>query len=142
MDNKVYFDMLNALKEYNKSLPENYGNAVYSLPPKLDKDQNLKFPITRFSQIRNIANPSFNSCYERVSSMGFSLDIFAKDKGTKKLRNEIALDLAEKFDAFLTDICGLLRVSYNEFDLEAQGSIYRISMTYSGNLNEYRRKFI
>ena len=42
MDNKVYFDILNGLKEYNKSLSENYGNAIYSLPPKLDKDQNLK----------------------------------------------------------------------------------------------------
>lgn len=141
MDNKVYFDILNGLKEYNKSLSENYGNAIYSLPPKLDKDQNLKFPITRFSQIRNIANANYNTCYERVSSLGFSLDIFAKDNGTKKLRNEIALDLAEKLDAFLTEI-GLLRISYNEFDLEAQGSIYRISMTYSANLNEYRRKFI
>lgn len=141
MDNKVYFDILNGLKEYNKSLSENYGNAIYSLPPKLDKDQNLKFPITRFSQIRNVGNANYNTCYERVSSLGFSLDIFAKDKGTKKLRNEIALDLAEKLDAFLTEI-GLLRISYNEFDLEAQGSIYRISMTYSANLNEYRRKFI
>ena len=141
MDNKVYFDILNGLKEYNKSLSENYGNAIYSLPPKLDKDQNLKFPITRFSQIRNVANANYNTCYERVSSLGFSLDIFAKDKGTKKLRNEIALDLAEKLDAFLTEI-GLLRISYNEFDLESQGSIYRISMTYSANLNEYRRKFI
>lgn len=141
MDNKVYFDILNGLKEYNKSLTENYGNAIYSLSPKLDKDQNLKFPITRFSQIRNVAIANHNTCYERVSSLGFSLDIFAKDKGTKKLRNEIALDLAEKLDAFLTEI-GLLRISYNEFDLEAQGSIYRISMTYSANLNEYRRKFI
>lgn len=141
MDNKAYFDILSALKEYNKSLPENYGNAIYSLPPKLDKDQNLKFPITRFSQIRNVANPSLNSCFERVASVGFSLDIFAKDKGTKKLRNEIALDLAEKFDKFFTNI-GLLRISYNEFDLEAQGSIYRVTMTYSGNLHENRRKFI
>jgi hypothetical protein len=142
MDNKVYFDILNGLKEYNKSLSENYGNAIYSLPPKLDKDQNLKFPITRFSQTRNIANSKYNTCYERVSSLGFSLDIFAKDKGTKKLRNEIALDLAEKLNAFLTNICGLLQTSYNEFDLEAQGSIYRITMTYSGNLHENRRRFI
>jgi hypothetical protein len=142
MDNKVYFDIIEALKEYNKSLSENYGNAIYSLPPKLNDNQNLKFPITRFSQIRNVANANYNSRFDRVASMGFSLDIFAKDKGTKKLRNEIALDLAQKLDEFLTDTFGLLRISYNEFDLEAQGSIYRISMTYSGNLHENRRKFI
>jgi hypothetical protein len=142
MDNKVYFDIIEALKEYNKSLSENYGNAIYSLPPKLNDNQNLKFPITRFSQIRNVANPLFNYSFERVASVGFSLDIFAKDKGTKKLRNEIALDLAQKFDAFLTNRCGLLLISYNEFDLEAQGSIYRITMTYSGNLHENRRRFI
>lgn len=142
MDNKAYFDILNALKEFNKSLAHNYGNTVYSLPPKLNNDQELKFPITRFSQIRNVANSSFNTCFDRVASLGFSLDIFAKDKGTKKLRNEIVLELAEQFDEFLTNTFGLLRVSYNEFDLEGEGLIYRISMTYSGNLHENRRKFI
>ena len=101
MDNKVYFDILNALKEYNKSLSKNYGNQVYSLIPRLNKDQELKFPITRFYQVGNAQNPSYNSCFDRVSSVRYVLDIFAKDKGNKSLRNEIALDLAEKFDAFL-----------------------------------------
>jgi hypothetical protein len=142
MDNKVYFIILNALKEYNNSLTENYGTAIYSLPPKLNKDQELKFPIVRFYQVGDTQNPSFNSPFDRVSSKRFVIDIFAKDKGKKILRNEIALDLAEKFNAFLSYNCGLLRVSYNEFDLEAEGSIYRISMTYSGNLHENRRKFI
>lgn len=142
MDNKVYFIILDGIKEYNNSIPENYGNSIYSLPPKLNKDQNLKFPITRFYQVGDTQNPNYNSPFDRVSSKRFVLDIFAKDKGNKKLRNEIALDLAEKFNAFLSDRCGLLRISYNEFDLEAQGSIYRISMTYSGNLHENRRRFI
>lgn len=142
MDNKVYFIILNALKEYNDSLTENYGTTIYSLPPKLNKDQELKFPIVRFYQVGDTQNQSFNSPFDRVSSKRFVLDIFAKDKGKKTLRNEIALDLVEKFDAFLSYNCGLLRTSYNEFDLEAQGSIYRITMTYSGNLHENRRKFI
>lgn len=142
MDNKVYFQILNSLKEYNKSLSENYGAEIYSLPPKLNKDQELKFPIVRFYQVGDTQNPSFNSPFDRVSSKRFVIDIFAKDKGKKILRNEIALDLSEKFNAFLSDKCNLLRTSYNEFDLEAQGSIYRVSMTYSGNLHENRRKFI
>lgn len=141
MDNKVYFDILNALKEYNKSLSKNYGNQVYSLAPRLNKDQELKFPITRFYQVGNAQNSSYNSCFDRVSSVRYVLDIFAKDKGNKLLRNEIALDLAEKFDAFLSS-CNLLRASTNEFDLEGDGSIYRVSITYSGNLHENRRKFI
>lgn len=142
MDNKVYNFMLNGLKEYNKSIPENYGASVYSLPPKLDSQQDLKFPIVRFYQVGDTQNPNYKSPFDRVSSKRFALDIFAKDKGTKKLRNEIALDLAEKFDAFLSDNCGLLRVSYNEFDLEANGSIYRITMTYSGNYLENKQRFI
>lgn len=142
MDNKIYFIILNALKEYNNSLTENYGTSIYSLPPKLNKDQELKFPIVRFYQVGDTANDNYDSPFERVSSKRFVLDIFAKDKGKKILRNEIAMDLSEKFNAFLTDKCGLLRTGYNEFDLEAQGSIYRIAMTYSGNLHENRRKFI
>lgn len=142
MDNKIYFDILNALKEYNDSLNDNYGNTIYSLPPRLDKNQNLKFPISRFYQVGDSANANFNSAFDRVSSKRFALDIFAKDKGTKTLRNEIALDLAEKLDAFLSHRCNLLRVSMNEFDLEGAGSIYRVTITYSGNLHENRRKFI
>lgn len=142
MDNKVYFIILNGLKEYNNLLTENYGCSIYSLSPKLNKDQELKFPIARFYQVSDTQNPNYNSPFDRVSSKRFVIDIFAKDKGKKILRNEIALNLAEKFNAFLSDKCGLLRIGYNEFDLEAQGSIYRISMTYSGNLYENRRKFI
>jgi hypothetical protein len=142
MDNKVYFQILNSLKVYNKSLSENYGAEIYSLPPKLNKNTELKFPIVRFYQVGNAQNPSFNSPFERVSSVRYVLDIFAKDKGNKVLRNEIALDLSEKFDAFLSNDCNLLRQSTNEFDLEGEGSIYRITMTYSGNLHENRRKFI
>lgn len=142
MDNKVYFQILNSLKEYNKSLSENYGAEIYSLPPKLNKNIELKFPIVRFYQVGNAQNPSFNSPFDRVSSVRYVVDIFAKDKGTKKLRNEIALDLSEKFDAFLSHKCNLLRQSTNEFDLEGEGSIYRVTMTYSGNLHENRQKFI
>jgi hypothetical protein len=112
------------------------------LPPKLNKDGQLKFPIVRFYQVGNAQNANYNSPFDRVSSVRYVIDIFAKDKGNKKLRNEIALDLAEKFDAFLSHRCNLLRQSTNEFDLEAEGSIYRVSMTYSGNLHENRRKFI
>jgi hypothetical protein len=142
MDNKVYFQILNGLREYNQSLSENYGAEIYSLPPNLNKNANLKFPIVRFYQVGNAQDPRFNSPFARVSSVRYVIDIFAKDKGNKKLRNEIALDLADKFDTFLSNNCNLLRQSTNEFDLEANGSIYRISMTYSGNLHENRRKFI
>lgn len=142
MDNKVYYDVLNGLKEYNNSLSENYGNSIYSLMPRLDRNQELKFPITRFYQVGDTAYQGYNTPFDRVSSKRFVLDIFAKDKGNKKIRNEIALDLAQKFDDFLSYNCNLLRISYNEFDLESEGSIYRISITYSGNLHENRRTFI
>ena len=142
MDNKVYFQILNSLKEYNKSLNENYGAEIYSLPPKLDKTKTLNFPIAIFHQVGNAQNPSFNSPFDRVSSVRYVIDIYAKNKGEKILRNEIALDLSEKFDAFLSNSCNLLRQSTNEFDLEGEGTIYRVTMTYSGNLHENRRKFI
>lgn len=140
MDNQVYKTILNGLKEYSKTLK--YKCSVYSLPPRLNDQQTIKFPFARFYQVGNTQNPAYNSCFDRVSSVRYVIDIFAQDLGTKVLRNEIAMGLAQQFDDFLSNECGLLRVGYNEFDLELQGSTYRISMTYSGNLHENRRRFI
>lgn len=141
MDILAYDYILQGLTDYNKSVDENYGNVIYSGIPKLNKNQTIPFPLTIFQEIRNVANPSYNTCHDRVSSVGYRADIYAKDKGTKVNKLTIARSVAKVVDEYLTAI-GLTRVSFNVSENENDGSVYHIIMTYSGNLHENRRKFI
>ena len=136
MDIIVYNNILDGMKEYNNQLDKNYGNTVVSTSPT-----SPTYPLTVFDEIRNVANPSFNTMYERVSSVGYRADIYAKTKG-KITKQTIARELSQKIDKYLTDYVGLTRVSFNVSELENDASIYHIIMTYSGNLQEKRRKFI
>jgi hypothetical protein len=135
MDILTYEYLLNSLKEYNKEIDQNYGNVVVATPPT-----NPTFPLTVFDEIRNVANQNYNSCYERLASVGYRADIYAKTKGsvTKQI---IARKIAQQVDEYLTAI-GLTRVSFNVSELENDSSIYHIIMTYSGNLQENKRRFI
>ena len=135
MDILAYEYMLQGLKDYNSTIEQNYGNVVVATPPT-----NPTFPLTVFDEIRNVANPNYNGCFERVSSVGYRADIYAKTKGniTKQI---IARRIAQEVDNYLTNV-GLTRVSFNVSELENDSSIYHIIMTYSGNLQEFRRKFI
>lgn len=135
MDILAYEYILGNLKEYNASLSQNYGNVVVATPPN-----NPTYPLTVFDEIRNVANPSYNTCYDRVASVGYRADIYAKTKN-KVTRQTIAREIAQEVDRYLTSI-GLTRVSFNISELENDSSIYHIIMTYSGNLQEKRRKFI
>ena len=135
MDILAYEYMLQGLKDYNATIEQNYGNVVVATPPT-----NPTYPLTVFDEIRNVANPNYNSCYERVASVGYRADIYAKTKGsvTKQI---IARKIAQEVDRYLTNV-GLTRVSFNVSELENDSSIYHIIMTYSGNLHENRRNLI
>ena len=134
MDILIYENLLQSLKSYNSTI-KNYGNEVVRLPPT-----NPVYPLTIFTEIRNVANASFNSCFDRVASVGYRLDIYAKTKGNIT-KDRIAREIAELMDRYLTNI-GLLRVSYNISELENDSSIFHIIMTYSGNVSEYRKILI
>ena len=134
MDIQVNNEIYNGLKEYNSKLSKNYGNSILELAPREKK----VYPYTIFQTIRDTSID--NSCYGKRSSKGYRVDIYAQDKG-KFSRKDIAQILAQQVDYYLSDI-NLKRVSYNEIDLENNGTTYHIIMTYSGELDEYRRKFI
>lgn len=137
MDIQSNKDIYSGLKGYIQSLGEdNYGNDVLELAP-------LKpiYPFTLIHTIRDVAVPNYNSCYGRVSSKGYSIDIYAQDKG-KISRKDIAEQISVQVDDFMTNYVGLDRASYNDNDLEKEGTVFHITITYSGNLDEYRRKFI
>ena len=135
MDILAYEYMLQGLKDYNATIEQNYSNVVVSTPPT-----NPTYPLTVFDEIRNVANPNYNGCFERVSSVGYRADINAKTKGNVS-KQIIARRIAQEVDRYLTNV-GLSRVSFNVSELENDSSIYHIIMTYSGNLHENRRNLI
>lgn len=135
MDVLAYEYILRGLKKYNEGIDKNYGNTIVATAPA-----NPTFPLTIFDEIRNVANTGYNTCYERVSSVGYRVDVYAKTKGGLS-KQTIARKLAQDIDMYLTNI-GLVRISFNVSELENDGSIYHIIMTYTGNLHENRRNFI
>lgn len=135
MDIQVYENILNGLKSYNDSVEQNYGNDIVSYPPS-----NPSYPLTIFDEIRNVANPNYNGCFDRVASVGYRVDIYAKTKGNVT-KQTIARKIAQIVDKYLTNV-GLTRVSFNVSELENDSSIYHIIMTYSGNLHENRNNLI
>lgn len=136
MDIIVYDNILQGMKQYNEKLPQNYGNTIVATAPK-----NPTYPLTVFDEIRNVAVSGYNTCYERLSSNGYRVDIYAQTKGNVT-KQTIARKIAQELDEYLTNYVWLRRVSFNVSDLENDGTIYHIIMTYEGTLNEYRREFL
>lgn len=136
MDIRKYNELKQGLVEFNERCQAPFGNKIVSMPPT-----DTKYPYTRFLEVRNVANANYNTCFQRVASVGYRVDIFAQDKGTKYNRLDIAREISQMVDAYLTGE-GLTRVSYNIMELVGDGSICQIIMTYSGNLHENRSKFI
>lgn len=135
MDILAYDYMLQGLKDYNATIEQNYGNVVIATAPT-----NPTYPLTIFDEIRNVSNVNYNSSYDRVASVGYRADIYAKTKGSVS-KQIIARRIAQEVDRYLTNV-GLSRVSFNVSELENDSSIYHIIITYSGNLHENRRKLI
>lgn len=136
MDIKVYEDIINGLAEYNNNLSKNYGNVIVPYPTT-----NPTYPYTVFDEIRNVADRSFHGCHDKVASLGYRLDVYAKTLGQVQ-KQKIARELAQKLDEFLTNTVGLLQVSWNVENIENEASIYHIIITYTANLHENRRRII
>jgi hypothetical protein len=135
MDIYAYDYILRGLVEYNKAKGKPRGNVVVPYPTT-----DTTYPHTVLEEIRNVANPRYNTCYDRVASVGYRADIYAKTKGIIS-KQMIARECAKVADEYLTSI-GLTRVSFNVNEMENDSAVYHIIMTYSGNLHENRRKLI
>lgn len=134
MDIQIYEDIFYGLKEYNSKLFKNYGNVIRN-----STKTSTEYPYTTFQEIRNVANSRYNTRYDKVSSIGYRVDIYAKTKGTID-REMIARKLMKDIDDYLTYSVGLTQVSYNIDPSENDDSIYHIITTYVANLHENRRK--
>lgn len=135
MDIKAYDYLYEGLKDFNEKSGKPRGNDIVHYPPTTPT-----YPLTVFDEIRNVANSSYNTCFDRVASTGYVARIYAKTKGNIT-KQQIAREVAEMVDKYLSSV-GLLRISYNANESVNDNSIYEIIMTYSGNLHENRRNFI
>lgn len=134
MDIEVYESILNSMKDYNSKLEQNYGNTIVSYPPA-----NPTYPLTIFEEIRNVPIRGYNTCRDRLASLGYRLDIYAKTKGNIN-KQVIARHIAKQIDNFLTNYVGLTQISWNVSELENDASIYHIIITYTAYLHENRKK--
>lgn len=135
MDILTYEYLKDGLIDYNEKMGKPRGNVIVPYPTA-----NPTYPYTVFDEIRNVGNPSYNSDYDRVSSVGYVVRIYAKTKG-KVNKQIIAREVAKMVDNYLRQF-KLTRISYNANESLNDNSIYEIIVTYSGNLHENRRKFI
>lgn len=135
MDILAYNYLYDGLVDMNEKSGKPRGNVIVHYPTA-----NPTYPYTVFDEIRNVANASYNTAFDRVASTGYVTRIYAKTKG-KVDKQTIAREVAQMVDKYLT-YCGLLRISYNANESVNDNSIYEIIITYSGNLHENRRKFI
>ena len=135
MDIQVYNYVLQGLRDYNSTV-ENYGNTIEETQPK----SKVKFPLTIVKEVRNVVYGAYTTGYQRVSSIGFLVEIYAKDKG-EHTKTQIARELALIADNYFSSI-GLQRVSFNLDENQNNGSVCSIILTYNGTLLENRRRFI
>jgi hypothetical protein len=135
MDILTYEYLKEGLKAYNEQNGKPYGNTVVGKAPK-----SPTYPLTILNEIRNVST-DLNSDYDRVASVGYSVKIEAKNKGTKVENQTVAREVAQFVNRYL-EYYNLKRISYNENTSVNDDSIYEIVMTYSGNLHENRRRFI
>lgn len=135
MDIQVYEDIFNGLVEYNRKVDE-FETAIVPYPTT-----DTTFPFVALEETRNVADQRYNTCFNRVSSVGYKVEIYAKDIGTLD-KQTIARKKAKQIDDYMTNNVGLTRIAFATNNLVNDASQYRITMTYNGTLFENRRKFI
>lgn len=132
----LFYDKINQeLKNHNEKYGKPYGNEI--VPHAVSQTH---YPHTVFQEIRNTTNTQFNSPHDRVASVGYRIDVYAKDKNTLD-RETIARQVAYIMDKFFTNR-NVPRVSFNVMFEGQNQSICHIIMMYDSNLSEFRRNFI
>lgn len=135
MDIQLYDDIFKSFEEYYKKVDE-FDTAISPYPTT-----DTTYPLIVLEEIRNVADQRFNTCFNRVSSVGYKVDIYAKDIGEYD-KQSIARQMAKWADNFLTNYVGLTRVAFVPENLVNDASQYRITMTYNGTFFENRRRIL
>lgn len=137
MDTTFYDIVLRDMKVYNTGLSaSNYGNVVVPFPTA-----NPTYPYTVFDEIRNTAVQGFTTKLDKLATVAYRVDIYAKTKGNVT-KQRVARTISEQIDNYLTNYVGLKQLSYNSIPQVNENSIYQLTLVYSGTLRENKRNLI
>lgn len=133
MDIKIYNDVFTDLKQ---QMEKEINVSVLRVAPV-----SPKYPIIIFREVRNQPYFSNGGYLERVASLGYRVDVWAKDNNNKT-KQELARELAFFANDFLTKKVGFKQVSWNESENESGGDLYNVIVTYSAPYFENKRKIL
>jgi hypothetical protein len=133
MDIQIGNDIFEALKHYSKEIGSPYDCEIVQYPPS-----SPTFPLVVFDEINNLESQTYRSNFDRISTLGYRLDVFAKPKDGVDKRT-IAREVAKKLNDFLTKYVGLTQLSFNVMPQINHNSIYQITITYLARLHENRK---
>lgn len=142
---KLYEALETALNEFNTKS----GFKAQISPYAPDEP---KYPLIILTEVRNQPKTHFYSRRERVSSLGYRIDIFAKTtpvtkQGTKTKvvvnKQQICRQLMQFITDFMQMNIGMNLISKNEFDsVGTQGELYQITLVFQQNYFENKEYFL
>ena len=135
MDIQVYEDILQGLKDYNEKIGKPYNNVIVRYPTS-----ETTYPHCVFREITNLTDPKYKGRFDKVATLGYYLEIFAKQKN-KTPKDKIAREIAQKLNTYLTEVVGLNQMGFNVAPQINENSICRIIVTYTVQLHENRQRF-
>lgn len=140
---KIYEALESALSEFNDKSGFKANISHYS-------PDEPKYPLIILTEIRNQPHSQYNGLKQRVSSLGYRLDIFAKTsiitlqskKKTTVDKQQICRQLMQFATDFMQIKIGLNLISKNEFDnIGTQGELYQITLVFQQNYYENKEYF-
>ena len=88
----------NGLKAFIASKGNPYDCSVVDEEPYTPT-----YPLILIHEIRNVSNPSYNTVFEKISSIGYSIEIYAQTMGETS-KKQIARELAKLVDEYMSAI--------------------------------------
>jgi hypothetical protein len=135
MDIQMYNDIYSGLKTYVADKGNPYGVSVVN-----DVTTDTKYPFIFIEENSNNGFQGFNGRFDKVSNITYRIEVFAKDKN-KTSKQQIARELAQLADTFMTEVVGLTVISRNANTPTMDGALYRYTSMYNGYLHENRKRF-
>lgn len=135
MDIQVYNNIYSGLQTYIAEKGNPYGVTVVN-----DVTTNTKYPFIFIEEPTNNVYGNYNGKFDRVANISYRIEVFAKDKN-KTSKQQIARELAQLVDTFMTEVVGLTVISRNANTPTMDGALYRYTSMYNGYWHENRNRF-
>lgn len=131
---KLYEAVEQAITDFNAE--HNYSVALAHYAPN-----SPKYPLVIMSENRNQPQTRYYGSRERVSSLGYTFEIYAKTIKTNT-KQAICREIMQFITDFMQDGIGLNLISNNSFDnVGTQGELYRIVLVFQKPYYENKEYF-